>query len=153
MGPRGESGLASPDAATAAAYANHGAGRPPRLTQLARRVEKIEPPYGCAAAALRIAGGDNPVAGASPRFAARVTGGGHFPDRGSRARFRVQVGARCGRADVDMMASEGPLPAGRLWRFPGVDMIELVFNRLLRSARAGRRGEAFRFVPIQPLSR
>ena len=128
------------DNAAAASYANYGAGCVPALTLLARRIKGRAVALGCTIAALHIAGRGNAVADALPRFSIRVRGLDPYPERELRWRYRKEVEARCGAADVDMMASdngrnarapnfrspsnsapEGPLPRGRLWGFPRED--------------------------------
>ena len=68
----------------AASYADYGAGRVPHLTFLARDVKEREVAIGCAVVALRVAGRDNAVADALPRFSIRVRGLDPYPERGPR---------------------------------------------------------------------
>ena len=137
------------DNAAAASYANYGAGRAPTLALLARKIKGREVVLGCTIAAFHIAGRGDAAADALPRFSIRVRGPDLYPEREIRRRYRKEVEARCGAADVDMMAGddgrnawapnfrspsnsalEGPLPRGRLWRFPRIEMVELVLARI-----------------------
>ena len=157
------------DNSTAVSYANYGAGRVGTLTALARRIKDQEAILGCTVVALHIAGSDNAVADALSRFSIRVRGLDPFPERALRWRFRKEVALRCGRMDVDMMASddghnawvpvyrspsnsalEGPLPWGRLWWFPRYDMVDLVVNRILASVKENWFGCHILLVPLLP---
>ena len=75
----------------AVAHANHGAGRSPDLSRLARGVKERELALSCAAATLHVAGRSNAVADARSRFSLDATGGDLCPDREIRSRFRAQV--------------------------------------------------------------
>ena len=139
---------------TAASYANYGAGRVPHLTMLAREVREREVAIGCTVAALRIAGKDNAVADALSGFSSRVCGLDPRPERELRKKFRSQVKEPWGAVDMDMLASddghnawgpfyrpasnsafEGPLPRGRQWRFPRIEMVDLVLARIASSMK------------------
>ena len=142
------------DNGAAASYANYGAGRVSQTTALAREIKEREVARGRTLVALRIAGKDNSAADASSRFSIRARGSGPYPDRELRWRFR-QVSQRCcGAVDVDMLASddgrnawvpdfrppsnsafEGPLPPGRLWRLPRIEMVELALARIAAPTR------------------
>ena len=157
--------LAPKDNATAVAYANDGVGRSPDLTRLARAVQEWGIALKCTAVALYVAGKSNAEAGAYSRVSLRATGGDPYPDRDLRNRFRTQVGARCGRMDVDMLARgdgrnslvptfrspprspfERPLPSGRQWWSPCVDMIGLAPARILLCVDGRGRPSASRRV-------
>ena len=116
--------------------------------------------------ALHISGKDNSVAGALSRFSIRVRGLGPYPERELRWRFRQEARRRCGPADVDMLASddgrnawvanfrppsnsafEGPLPNDQLWRFPRIEMAELVLARTAASMRGEWQGTHLALLP------
>ena len=120
-----------------------------------------------AAAALRIAGRHNAVAGALSRFTAWAKGGGQYPNRELRSKFRGDVEVQCGRKEVDMMASGGgsnawrarflppsnsafggPLPLGRLWRFPRAGLIQLVLPRIGESFKGDWYGANVCLLPV-----
>ena len=153
----------------AAPYANYGAGRVPTLTLLARKVKGREVASGCTIAALHIAGKDNAVADSLSRFSIRVRGLGPYPESELRWRRRKEVEARCGAADVDMMASddgrnawapnfrspsnsalEGPPPWGRLWWFPRIAMADLVLPRIALSVKEAWFGCHLLLAPLSP---
>ena len=98
--------LARIDNSAAAAYANYGASRVSQLTVLAKKIKEREVAWGCAAAALHIAGRDNSAADALPRFPIRVRGLDPCPERGLRWRFREEVKHLCGPVEVDMLAGD-----------------------------------------------
>ena len=125
---------------TPVAYVDYGGRRPPVPTARARRVKEIATRLQCALVALRIS------ADALSRFTLRTSGHGPHPDRQLSQKFRAAVAARCGRQDVRMMerddrpnascreyrSFDGPLPDRSLWRFPRIDEVELVRDRLVR---------------------
>ena len=90
---------------TAVACANYGSRKVPRLTHLARRMKALEVGLSCTVAALHIAGKDNAVADALPRFSFRVRGLGPYPERELRRKFRKEINARRGKIGVYMLAS------------------------------------------------
>ena len=127
------------DDGVAVAFANYGAGRVSQVTVLVGEIKGREVATDCAIAALRIAGKENSVADSLSRFSIRVSGLDPFPEWELRWRYRKEVERPCGSADVDMLASdgghnawvanfrppsrsafEGPLPPGRLRRFPRI---------------------------------
>ena len=94
------------------------------------------------------------MADALSRFSIRARGLDPYPERELRWRYRKEVEARCGAVDVDMMASddghnawvpnfrspsnsalEGPLPWGRLWRFPRIEMVDLALSQIALSMK------------------
>ena len=151
----------------AVSYANYGAGRIPRLTQLARSIEYLEVSLRCAAAALHIAGKRNSVADALSRFTSRVRGLDPYPRREFRDKYRKEVIDRCGNIDVDMLACddgsdawvpnyrcpsnttfEGPPPSGQLWRFPRIDMVDLVLTGAVAPLKEDWPGAHLRLRPL-----
>ena len=47
-------------------------------------------------------------------------------------------------------AFEGPLPSGRLWRFPRTDLIELALSRISESSKESGSGPHVCLLPFQP---
>ena len=117
-------------------------------------MKDLEVAPGCTAVALHIAGRRNSVADALSRPAIRVCGLDPRPRRDLRPEYRRGVIGRCGAIDVELptrddgpdawepefrspsnSAFEGPLPAGQLWRFPRVDMVDLALTRAAPSLK------------------
>ena len=112
---------------------------------------------------------DNTVADALSRFTVKASGGDPFSDRQLRPEFRATAGRHCGAMDVAVMsddrcpdawpdrfrsparsAFEGPLPAGELWWFPFVDLIDVALGRIRTSIRDEWPGTRVRLFPAQP---
>ena len=118
----------------------HGPGAPGEGDRNLAAVRAGRPAYFSGLVALRIS------ADALSRFTLRMSGHGPHPDRQLSQKFRAAVAARCGRQDVRMMerddrpnascreyrSFDGPLPDRSLWRFPRIDEVELVRDRLVR---------------------
>ena len=121
---------------------------------MARGIKEYEIGFECTAAALHVAGKDKTIAGALARFSIKSPGGDPSPDRELRPKFRAMPVRRCRSTDVDMTsddrglnacrdhfrspaqsAFEGPLPPGRMWRPPRVDLIDVALGRIHRSIR------------------
>ena len=103
------------------------------------------------------------------RSSIRVRGLDPYPERELRWRYRKEAQRRCGAADADMLASddahnawvpdfrppsnsasEGPLPSGRLWWFPRIEMADLAPARIAASMREGWSGTHLLPVPSSP---
>ena len=78
----------------AAPYVNYSVGRAPHPAQLARGIKELEASVICAVVALHLAGKDNSVADALPRFSIRARGSGPFAERELRHKYRLEVSRR-----------------------------------------------------------
>ena len=105
------------------------------------------------------------MAGALSRFVLRAGVLDPYPGRQLRGTFRGAVASKCGRMDVEMMASgsgddpwarmfrsqsystlEGCLSRSRPWRFPPQDVTGLVVGRIIDDCNVVRSGNVFCFA-------